>query len=741
MKLWYENPAKNWDESFPIGNGRLGACVFGNPNKETIQLNEDSVWSGKSLNRLNPDASTNLGKIRKYLREGKILEAQQLSAYALAGVPNSQRGYQTAGELFFNFHNQGQVTEYRRELDLNEGLIKINYKADETEYNREVFSSLEDGVIVIGLIASGKNKMNFDCHFGRVRHFTDEILVHKNEGIGFVLDGGDGISFAQKLVVGECDGEVETIGEHLIIKNATVATLLINIETSFRHENYKKVCMDKLEKASRAPYYMLYNRHIKEFSSLAKRTEFIINTKEDYSKIPTDKRMENARQGNMDIGLLPLYFQFGRYLLISSSRGDCLPANLQGIWNNSLTPPWESKYTININIQMNYWLATVGNLFECNKPYFDHLKRIMENGKITARAMYDCNGSLCHHNTDIYADTNPQGLLPSCTYWVMGQAWLATHIWEHFDYTRDINFLKDNFNVLEENILFFYDFLIENDKGYLVTSPTVSPENKYFDKDGNVVSLSEGCTMDTGLLLELFNGYIKACQILDESSEKIERAKGVIEKLPPFEIGKHGQLQEWLEDYEEAEPDHRHVSHLYGLYPANLFNWEDNKDLMEGCKISLNRRIAAGGGYTGWSSAWIIGLWAKLYDGEKALENFRKLLATETFLNLMNNHPQDKGHIFQIDGNLGAAAAIIELFVQNYNNKITLLPAITEELSSGYLSGICLRGGITLAMKWEDGKVLEVEFTSKYHEEILLVANGTKQSISLIKDEVKKIKF
>lgn len=738
MKIWYENPAWKWGEALPIGNGTLGGMVYGNPKNEIIQLNEDSVWSGKSLNRLNPDALENLPKIRKLLRDGKVLEAERLSKYALAGVPSSQRAYQTAGELYMNFYNEGKVSEYRRELDLDDGVVSVSYNANDTLYTRKIFSSFVDGVMVIHLEANGEGKLDFDCRFGRKRHFTDEITVDKDRAVEFKLESKDGISFTTRVMSANCDGQVQTIGEHLIIKDATTATLLLCITTSFRADDYEKVNREILDRASKKEYTELLENHLKDFRALSTSMSLKFKSKEDFSRIPTDKRMEQIKNGIVDVDLVATYLQYGRYLLISSSRGNALPANLQGIWNDSMTPPWESKYTININIQMNYWMAESGNLSQCHEPYFNHLRKMMVNGKKTAKEMYGCEGSMCHHNTDIYADTLPQGHLPTCTYWAMGEAWFATHIWERYAYTKDIKFLEDNFDILEENVIFLNDYLILDKNGNLVTSPTASPENRYFDENGQVVCLSEGCTMDNAIIRELFNGYIEACKVLGKT-EKIKMASDILDKLPEFKIGKYGQVQEWLDDYEEPDPGHRHISHLYGLYPGNLFNYEDTPELMEASKVTLDRRLSAGGGYTGWSRAWIVGLWARLGEGEKAFYNIHELLATETFDNLMNTHPQAHDFVFQIDGNLGASAGMIEMLVQSRHEKVYLLPAISDEINSGSLSGVCLKGGATLSMEWENGKVTSLEIISKFDRDIIIVIEGNEKTFSLKSHENNKL--
>ena len=733
MRLWYEEPAKVWHEALPIGNGSLGGMVYGHPVHEIIQLNEESIWSGGRINRRNPDALLNFPKIRKLLRKGKISEAEQLALYALSGTPNSQRAYQTAGELYLNFYHVEPVSKYLRELDLEKGIVRVTYETDETRYSREIFASFPDGVIVLHLTAEGKERINFDCRLDRCHNRTDEVSRDGGNSIQFKVCSQGGISFCVRLTSSECDGNIRIIGEHMIVEQASEITLLLSIATSYRYEKFEEACKLRIQKVIHKAGEELRKSHLEDFQKLFGRValSFKVPESRKIGEMPTDKRLEAVKRGEIDPNLFVLYFQYGRYLLLSSSREGSLPANLQGLWNESLNPPWDSKYTININTQMNYWIAESGNLSECHLPYFVHLRKVMEDGKKTAREMYGCRGSVAHHNTDIYGDTAPQDHCVPATYWVMGEAWLATHIWEHYQYTQDVEFLEANYDLLEECVLFFYDFLIEGPEGKLVTSPSVSPENAYITKDGTRGCLCEGSTMDNEVLRELFRGYIGASRVLNKSPEKVEKAENTVRRLPDFKIGRYGQLQEWLEDYEEVEPGHRHISHLYGVYPGTTFTWQDTPELMQAARCALERRLAYGGGHTGWSRAWIIGLWARFGDGEKAFENLQALLSLGTFPNLMDNHPMGEGFVFQIDGNLGASAAMVEMLVQSHNGRIILLPALPAALDTGSVSGICLRGGSELSMKWERGKVTELEIYSGYNQMVCLVANGVESQLKL----------
>ncbi|WP_051544987.1 glycoside hydrolase family 95 protein [Butyrivibrio sp. MC2021] len=704
MEIWYEKPAGKWEEALPIGNGRLGAMVSGKTDSEIIWLNEDSIWSGKPLNRINPDAKKYLGKIRTLLRKGKIGEAERLSLMALSGTPNSERSYETAGELFINFDNAGKTTSYRRGLDLDSGIAYSEYEAAGTVYKREMLSSYKDQVMALHMTAEGKEKLGFSMRLGRCHNNTDEVWAQGNR-LGFYCDGGEGISFAVVSQI-ETDGSVERIGEHLVIEGAYEATIYLAIETSFRNEDYKTAAAERLEKAAAKGWKDIRKDHLEDFESFMKRVRLELGEEKD---IPTDKRLAALRKGKSDPSLFALYFQYGRYLLLSSSRGESLPANLQGIWNNSLTPPWDSKFTININTEMNYWMAETGNLSECHLPYFEFLKRVCENGRKTALEMYGCRGSVAHHNSDIYADTAPQDHYIPASFWVMGEAWLSTHIWQHYLYTEDKEFLSEYFEVLQASVDFFKDFLIEGEDGCLVTSPSVSPENTYIMKDGTRGCMCEGPAMDVEILLELFDGYEGACRALGKDESLIEEVQKIRDRLPKLGIGKHGQLMEWAKDYDEQEPGHRHISHLYGVYPGHCISAKKTPELMKASEVTLKRRLSHGGGHTGWSRAWITCLWTQFGNGEKVYENLKALLCEGTFDNLMDNHPYGPGAVFQIDGNFGTAAAMIEMLVSWAEGELKLLPALPKEFGTGFVDGIRLPGNKTLRMRWDKGKVTECE--------------------------------
>lgn len=752
--LWYKQPSRKWEEALPLGCGRLGAMVMGGVSRDDIYLNEDSIWSGKPVDRINKDARKYLGRIRQLIRDGKIPEAEKLSLMALSGTPNSERSYETAGNLAIFFDHEGEYTDYRRELDLNTGTMTVSYKIGSIEYTRKCIASADYQVIAYHIEASSvaaqgeeeSGLIDLSMRLERCHNRQDEIIYDEDE-IGFHVTSDEGHPFAVKARGVIDGGTIASIGEHLVIEKAKSATIFIDIHTSFYEKEYLKAGSDNLDRAVAAGWDKILENNIKDFDDhfnnmslklSSDSTGACLNSYDIKRDLPTDQRLDDLKKGGEDPDLFATYFMYGRYLLFASSRGTCLPANLQGVWNNSMTPPWESKYTININAQMNYWIAESGNLSECHMPFFQLLKRVCENGRITAQKMYGCRGSVAHHNTDIYADTAPQDHWIPSTFWVMGQAWMATHIWEHYMYTGDKQFLGDYFYVLDECVTFFKDFLITNEEGEYVTSPSVSPENVYIMENGVHGCMCEAPTMDIEILTELLNDYMKAGAILDIDNEKLESAKDILDNLPKIKIGRYGQIQEWLEDYEEQEPGHRHISHLYGVYPGTSISYDKTPELMKAARKTLERRLSYGGGHTGWSRAWIIGLWAHFMDGEKVYENLNALLCHSTFDNLMDSHPYGAGAIFQIDGNFGAAAAILEMLVQGDGESFKLLPALPKEFSTGSVRGLCLRGGYELTMEWKDQKVTSWEIKrredSAYDDEgkeIEAEVNGEKQVVKL----------
>lgn len=747
-KLWYRQPAKEWEEALPLGNGRLGAMIYGGVESETIQVNEESMWYGAPCDRLNPDAKEALPKIREYIFNGEIRKAENLMKYALSGTPDSMHPYQTLGNIHLNFHDVSEYSDYVRELDLTSAIYKQEFKVEDTHITRNIFISKPDDVMIMHFKSDSVVKISFDAILRRDKFFDG---VKKSGDHGIYLYGNlgkGGFDFGMTLTAQVKDGKVYVIGEHLIVADASEVLLYFTANTTYRlgeGADIESYNLKKLEEVEGKKYSLLVKDHVEDYQSLYNRMEFELGDLSEFDKIPTDERILRAstRKG-ADVGLGKMYFDYGRYLLISCSRKGGLPATLQGIWNKDILPPWDSKYTININTEMNYWLVEICNLPECHEPLFELIKKISVTGQRTAKEMYGCRGFVAHHNTDIHGDTVPQDLWIPGTYWVMGAAWLCTHLWSHYQYTQDEDFLAEYFPIMREAAVFFLDFLVEHN-GYMVTCPSISPENTFIMERGQTGANYYGVTMDNQILRDLFTQCIEAADILGIDDELNNQIKDVREKLIPTQIGRDGCIMEWPKEFRELEPGHRHISHLYGLFPSDQISVDGTPLLAEAAKETLKKRLSNGGGHTGWSRAWIMNHYAKLWDGEEAFSNLQLLFGNSTYLNLFDKHPP-----FQIDGNFGVTAAIVNMLVQSDNERIVLLPALPKAWKSGSMKGIIVKGAGKVDISWKNGKLTDCSITfskdrtttvkcGEYVEEISFKANVSETFKSNIIGKVRKI--
>ncbi len=729
--LWYENAAENFADALPVGNGRIGGMIYGKPYKEVICINEDSVWSGGKRNRINPDSKEGLEEIRQFLDEDKISQAEDTAYRKLQGISPVSRHYMPLANLNIDMNLSGVAKEYKRGLNLENAISFVEFKNKSILYRREVFVSEPDSVMVVHLTAE-EGTLDFSTYLSCIEDYYDNNRPVKENML--LLTGGfggtDGIRFATALTVVSEEGKVYTEGDKLYVSDTSEAYIILGAKSSYyADEAYDDAAVMDVEYAMECSYDELRYRHQCDYKEYFDRVTLSLNDNSNNAgSLPTDERILRMRGNDLDDkecdshihdnGLMTLYFNFARYLMISGSRDGSQPLNFQGIWNEDMNPYCGGRFELNVNTQMDYWIAESCNLSECHQPLFDLLEKVCENGRETAKEMYGCNGFVAHTATDIWGDTAPQGKEVPSSIWCMGGAWLCLHIFDRYEYTLDRNFLEKYYPVMKESAVFFTEYLREDSQGRLVVNPSLSPENSYKTESGAVGTLCKGASVDSQIITVLFNDIIKTTEILDIDHDFAQKLKKLLEKIPQPEVGKFGQIKEWTEDYSETDTGHKFVSQLFALHPAHIITPNKTPRLADAARATLIRRLIHGSGSAGISRAWVANMWARLYDSQMVYENIRKLIAYSTNPNMFDGQPR-----IRVDGNFGGASAMAEMLMQSSADEIILLPALPTEWKSGEIKGLRAKGGFEVSLKWNDGKLTSAEIVPSYDGKCTLRTN------------------